>query len=674
MSIQSEMDRIKNNIDSSLEMVASRGVAVPENANSDSLPMLIQSIPSGISEAIIDVTELPTENINEDVFYRLLTGTFVYNQFTQNGWACHCVDTLPEVGEVAVSGDLSDMDNWVVTAYYNVADNSVYAYVDDMIGGLFGVPAGWYPFGMLCQAVGFQFSGVITNIMDDPRDGTFRLLLEYITYSYMDGIWTSYKIIGRVGTGDASEVFNHPSNIAEGDCSHAEGFRTYAEGHFSHTEGYGSHAGGDVSHAEGDCSHAEGYISHAEGNQSHAEGEYSHAEGNRSNAEGQASHAEGSAAWCYRYITGSANSIIYTINSTDSLLLGSSVRYTIYNDNVPTYRAAKIVSIDNTLSTITLNIPLSDTDLINQGVDITVGGMALGDSSHSEGMGTIASTRSQHAQGEYNIVDPEYDVNDNGKRGKYAHIVGNGTAENRSNAHTLDWDGVAWFAGDVKVGGTGQDDDKAKTLATEEYVDNAIADKGSVLEQISYIDNNYRGFDAVQHDDDGIYWEEGTALFDEYDNLIASYNTQNRIPLIGGRNITFDYSEDTNNLLTINADVFGVDQIRYVEQNQRPDSVHYIKGYGIGIINTTRFLDENDSPITECPFDQFIPLVAGDGISIVEDEENSLLKISATGGVGDSGLPEYTDSDIGGFLRLALVDGVVQPKWVNIPNAEDYRF
>ena len=37
---------------------------------------------------------------------------------------------------------------------------------------------------------------------------------------------------------------------------------------------------------------------------------------------------------------------------------------------------------------------------------------------------------------------------------KYAHIVGNGAPlgdENaRSNAHTLDWEGNAWFAGSVE--------------------------------------------------------------------------------------------------------------------------------------------------------------------------------------------------------------------------------
>ena len=56
----------------------------------------------------------------------------------------------------------------------------------------------------------------------------------------------------------------------------------------------------------------------------------------------------------------------------------------------------------------------------------------------------------------------------------YAHIVGNGDYNTPSNAHTLDWNGVAWFADSVKVGGTSQDDTNAKTLATTDYVDNKI--------------------------------------------------------------------------------------------------------------------------------------------------------------------------------------------------------
>ena len=86
------------------------------------------------------------------------------------------------------------------------------------------------------------------------------------------------------------------------------------------------------------------------------------------------------------------------------------------------------------------------------------GTTASGDISHAEGLNTIASSYCQHAQGKYNIAD-----NDN----KYLHIVGNGEAEgDRSNAHTLDWSGNAWFAGDVYVGGTSQDDESATKLSS----------------------------------------------------------------------------------------------------------------------------------------------------------------------------------------------------------------
>ena len=52
----------------------------------------------------------------------------------------------------------------------------------------------------------------------------------------------------------------------------------------------------------------------------------------------------------------------------------------------------------------------------------------------------------------YNISDTSTST---AKQATYAHIVGNGTSTSkRSNAHTLDWSGNAWFAGDVYVGST----------------------------------------------------------------------------------------------------------------------------------------------------------------------------------------------------------------------------
>ena len=67
--------------------------------------------------------------------------------------------------------------------------------------------------------------------------------------------------------------------------------------------------------------------------------------------------------------------------------------------------------------------------------------MASGDYSHAEGDATKASSKLQHVQGKYNIEDAT---------NTYAHIVGNGDNITRSNAHTLDWSGNAWFAGTVE--------------------------------------------------------------------------------------------------------------------------------------------------------------------------------------------------------------------------------
>lgn len=83
------------------------------------------------------------------------------------------------------------------------------------------------------------------------------------------------------------------------------------------------------------------------------------------------------------------------------------------------------------------------------------GAIASGSYSHAEGFLTEASGENQHVQGKYNIADTTS-----------AHIVGNGSdSSNRSNAHTLDWNGNAWFAGDVYTGstsGTNKDDGSVK--------------------------------------------------------------------------------------------------------------------------------------------------------------------------------------------------------------------
>ncbi len=165
--------------------------------------------------------------------------------------------------------------------------------------------------------------------------------------------------------------------------------------------GVNSSAIGSITTASGDSSHAEGSFTTASGNSSHAEGfnttasgDYgSHAEGWSTTASGNQSHAEGGNT------TASAN---------HSHAEGD---HTSASGDFGSHAEGYYTS-------------------------------ASGDTSHAEGDNTKASSDNQHVQGKYNIEDTA---------NKYAHIVGNGTADTkRSNAHTLDWKGNAWFAGEVQ--------------------------------------------------------------------------------------------------------------------------------------------------------------------------------------------------------------------------------
>ena len=75
---------------------------------------------------------------------------------------------------------------------------------------------------------------------------------------------------------------------------------------------------------------------------------------------------------------------------------------------------------------------------------------------------------------------------------KYAHVVGNGTSNTaRSNAHTLDWEGNAWYQGDVYVGSTSgtNRDEGSERLARASEIDNSrpnwaesdLTNKGVIL-------------------------------------------------------------------------------------------------------------------------------------------------------------------------------------------------
>lgn len=135
----------------------------------------------GNDKAIIDVTELPTEGVNESSFYRLISAQFVSSYYVYaDNWICHCVNELPSVGEPVTT----DMVN--ITGYYNVQDGEVYGYVDSMVSAAGGVPIGWYPIGILGQAFDIDWGGTITHIDDMVGDSAY-VLLKYEFYVYKDG-------------------------------------------------------------------------------------------------------------------------------------------------------------------------------------------------------------------------------------------------------------------------------------------------------------------------------------------------------------------------------------------------------------------------------------------------------------------------------------------------------
>ena len=90
--------------------------------------------------------------------------------------------------------------------------------------------------------------------------------------------------------------------------------------------------------------------------------------------------------------------------------------------------------------------------------------------------GAVVRSKRDRATGLYTIDGLEWLKRS--IKAKYVEVVGNGTSDTeRSNIHTLDWDGNAWFAGDVYIGSESgiNMDDGSKKLATEEYVNKALS-------------------------------------------------------------------------------------------------------------------------------------------------------------------------------------------------------
>lgn len=270
---------------------------------------------------------------------------------------------------------------------------------------------------------------------------------------------------------------------------------------------------GNFSFAEGYNTTASGSISHAEGRSTIASGEASHAEGDNTEASGLASHAEGdntTASGDYSHAEG----LVTTASGETSHAEGC-------------------------------------------------GAEASGKYSHAEGNQTIANSQSQHVQGEYNVLDTE---NFEG-RGTYAHIVGNGTSFSaRSNAHTIDWSGNAWFAGDVYVDSTSgtNKDTGSKKLATEEYVGNQITanapnltnykTKQTAVSSPTASGNATAFIDSISQSANGeITVTKKNVQFPDYSNTYKKIQTAVSSPTASGNTTAFidTISQDAQGKITV---------------------------------------------------------------------------------------------------------------------------
>lgn len=306
----------------------------------------------------------------------------------------------------------------------------------------------------------FNISIYIDKINTSDTTDTFTDLIiyeeevKYLDNKYLETDLTlqnsiSLGRIGDIGTG-SSAIGLYVT--ATGDASHAEGSGTAASGKNSHAEGDCTTASADSSHAEGSNTTASGLSSHTEGNSTTASGKYAHAEGDTTTASGDyGSHAEGS-----NTIASGVGSHAEGFNTTASAYYSHAEGDSATASGENSHAEGKYTTAYGTSSHAEGDSTTASAYGSHAEGNYTT---ASGDNSHAEGASTIASSQNQHVQGKYNIEDAN---------NKYAHIVGNGEDGKNSNAHTLDWEGNAWFAGKLTQEGTPTE---GKDLTTKKYVD-----------------------------------------------------------------------------------------------------------------------------------------------------------------------------------------------------------
>ena len=277
------------------------------------------------------------------------------------------------------------------------------------------------------------------------------------TWSHIEGEQNLIKGMASHGEGAGNIIYDDIEII---EITNPDGSITKTEKNniaYSHVEGYLNKVDASKAHAEGEANCVTAEAAHVEGKNNCVKGKYAHGEGYNNTVIGQSGHVEG------------ASSAIApdTITDADSAIAAYQAAIKKFN------LALGLGSHSEGYNTLSLNSGSHSEgkETIAKGEASHTEGYrteANAKYSHTEGIGTIANGNYVHVQGQYNIP---------AKMG-FADIVGNGTADDRSNAYTLKWNGDAHHAGNVYVNSTWSTEDGTTTggekLTTESDVWAAI--------------------------------------------------------------------------------------------------------------------------------------------------------------------------------------------------------
>lgn len=209
----------------------------------------------------------------------------------------------------------------------------------------------------------------------------------------------------------------------------------------------------DTARPIGDYSVAVGYKTVAMGQASHAEGEMTLAIGDYSHAQGYDTIATAD----FQNVIGK-----YNIVEEDKYIFVKDEKAVELASHTP----MQIVDMFTIDDTGIVNLRLSSSASAYMIADIWWQGMLV---YYQDCVYEILSVTNNIMKSTVSFIWKEHIVVDTTTGiGAYAHIIGNGSSSGRSNAHTVDWDGNAWFAGNVYVNSTSgtNRDDGSKKLAT----------------------------------------------------------------------------------------------------------------------------------------------------------------------------------------------------------------